>query len=83
MAPNISTQNANNDAGSNETVLNMVDDVMIDSSQQIVKTNAMCILFHHLFGNLDQKLFAAVLDLNKKVGFFYHQTFILITEEKG
>lgn len=67
MPPNNSTQYSNSDVSSNETVLNLVDDLMIDSSQHIVKINTMCILFHHLFGNLDQKLFAAVIDLNKKV----------------
>lgn len=59
----------NSDDASNETILNSIDEIVLDLSLQVVKINAMCIFYHHLFGNLDQKLFAAVIDLNRKVIF--------------
>lgn len=58
-----------NDNDANETLLGLIEEVAIESEMLIVKMNAMCILYHHLFGNLDQKLFAAVVDANKKVRF--------------
>lgn len=55
-----------NDHDANETLLTLIEDVTLDPAL-LTKMNAMCILYHHLFGNLDQKLFAAVIDINKKV----------------
>lgn len=57
----------NADDTSNDNVLNLVEDMVFDSSTQVVRLNVMCILYHHLFGNLDQKMFATVIDTNKKV----------------
>lgn len=56
---------------SNDILLNIIDELVLDPSKVILKLNAMCILYHHLFGNLDQKLFAAVIDNNTKVSIFY------------
>lgn len=61
-------QMANEDI-SNDVLLNIIDELVLDPSKLILKLNAMCILYHHLFGNLDQKLFAAVVDNNTKVSF--------------
>lgn len=52
---------------SNDTLLGIIDDTALDTSNLVVKMNVMCILYHHLFGNLDQKLFAAVIESNTKV----------------
>lgn len=51
---------------SNDTLLNIIDEAVVDTNL-VVKINAMCILYHQLFGNLDQKLFAAVIESNTKV----------------
>lgn len=65
----IANTQAINDFDANETLLTIIEETVIDSAMPIVKMNAMCIFYHHLFGNLDQKLFAAVIDTNKKVRF--------------
>lgn len=57
---------------SNDILLNIIDELVLDPSKVILKLNAMCILYHHLFGNLDQKLFTAVIDNNTKVGTYYY-----------
>lgn len=59
------------DEVSNDVLLNVIDELVLDPSKVILKLNAMCILYHHLFGNLDQKLFTAVIDNNTKVGIFF------------
>lgn len=51
----------------NETVLNVIDEMVCDPSKLVLKMNVMCILYHHLFGNLEQKLFASVIESNTKV----------------
>lgn len=55
------------ESDANETLLTLIEETALDSSMSIVKMNSMCILYHNLFGNLDRKLFAAVIDTNKKV----------------
>lgn len=60
--PSLNIEHATNDI-----LLDFIDEIVIDLSLQVVKINAMCIFYHHLFGNLDQKLFAGVNDINKKV----------------
>lgn len=52
---------------SDDTILSLIDEIILDPSNLAVKLNAMCILYHNLFGNLDQKLFAAVIEINTKV----------------
>lgn len=59
------------DEVSNDILLNVIDELVLDPSKVILKLNAMCILYHHLFGNLDQKLFTSVIDNNTKVGIFF------------
>lgn len=51
----------------NDQLLNIIDDMDLDPSTLVVKINAMCIIYHHLFGNLDQKLFSAIIEVNTKV----------------
>lgn len=51
----------------NDQLLNIIDDMALDPSTLVVKINAMCIIYHHLFGNLDQKLFSAIIEVNTKV----------------
>lgn len=50
-----------------DTILTLIDEIILDPSNLAVKLNAMCILYHNLFGNLDQKLFASVIEINTKV----------------
>lgn len=51
----------------NDQLLNIIDDMALDPSTLVVKINAMCIIYHHLFGNLDQRLFSAIIEINTKV----------------
>lgn len=60
------TSTANVDA-TNDAVLNIIDEMVCDPSKLVLKMNVMCILYHHLFGNLEQKLFSAVIENNAKV----------------
>ncbi|XP_055324262.1 WASH complex subunit 4 isoform X2 [Sitodiplosis mosellana] len=60
-----STFNAE-DSASSDTLLALIEDIALDPSSLIVKMNAMCIVYHHLFGNLDQKLFASIIESNAK-----------------
>lgn len=53
-----------------DTILTLIDEIILDPSNLAVKLNAMCILYHNLFGNLDQKLFASVIEINTKVCHF-------------
>lgn len=62
----IAASTANADA-TNETVLTIIDEMVCDPSKLVLKMNVMCILYHHLFGNLEQKLFASVIESNTKV----------------
>lgn len=64
------------DEVSNEILLNIIDELVLDPSKVILKLNTMCILYHHIFGNLDQKLFASVIDNNTKVGIFCFRSII-------
>lgn len=57
------------DDASNDTLLNLIDEMALDPPTLVVKMNAMSILYHHLFGNIDQKLFSAVIEINTKVSF--------------
>lgn len=50
-----------------DALLGIIDDMVLDPSKLILKLNTMSILYHHLFGNLDQKLFGAVIENNTKV----------------
>lgn len=60
-----------NDA--NETLLTLIEETaLVDLAVPLVKLNSMCILYHHLFGNLDRKLFTTVIDTNKKVEYSWH-----------
>lgn len=38
--------------------------------QEILKINAMCILYHNMFGNIDDKLFKQLIECNNKVIYF-------------
>lgn len=58
------------DSTSGDTLLALIDDTAMDPSNLIVKMNTMCIVYHHLFGNLDQKLFASIIESNTKVSVF-------------
>lgn len=60
----------NGDDISNDQLLNISCESPQDASNLVLKLNAMCILYHHLFGNLDQRLFATVIETNAKVSFF-------------
>lgn len=64
---NSSSNYSNGDEISSEMLLNFIDELVLDPSKLILKLNAMCILYHHLFGNLDQKLFATIIETNTKV----------------
>lgn len=44
-------------------------EAVIDPPKLLLKMNAMAILFHHLFGNLDQKLFSSIVDVNVKIAY--------------
>lgn len=57
----------NSDDASSDALLNTIDEIMLDPSNLIVKTNAMSIIYHHLFGNLDQHFFSNVIETNTKV----------------
>ena len=70
-----------NDA--NESLLAFIEEISLDSTVPIVKMNAMCILYHHLFGNLDYKLFAAVIDYNKKVFLCRHCIFCIFKSQRN
>lgn len=59
------------DNDADETLLTLIEETALDLAMPIVKMNSMCILYHHLFGNLDRKLFAAVIDTNKKVFLYW------------
>lgn len=42
-------------------------DAKTDQSKMLLKLNTMAILYHHLLGSLDQKLFNSIVDCNTKV----------------
>lgn len=48
-------------------LVNSLVEAKIDSSKDLLKLNTMAILYHHLLGNLDQKLFNSIVDCNTKV----------------
>lgn len=50
-----------------EILFSSSTDVIIDPSNAILKANAMCILFHNIFGNLDQKIFTLLIECTLKV----------------
>lgn len=50
-----------------EILFSSSTDVIVEPSKAILKMNAMCILFHHIFGNLDQKVFSSLIECITKV----------------
>lgn len=50
-----------------ESLLNVMADSVVEPSKSALKLNAMAILYHNLFGNLDQKLFGSIVECNTKV----------------
>lgn len=40
-------------------------------TEMLVKINAMAVIYHNIFGNLDQKIFKSLLDCNVKVSQIY------------
>lgn len=63
---------------------NSLVEARIDSSKDMLKLNTMAILYHHLLGNLDQKLFNSIVDCNMKVSKYYpsileHSIFFFFT----
>lgn len=54
-------------ASLSDSLLNVMADSVVEPSKSVLKLNAMAILYHNLFGNLDQKLFGSVVECNTKV----------------
>lgn len=63
---NISTT-ATTAAAMADSLMNVMADAVVEPSKSLLKLNSMSILYHNLFGNLDQKLFGAVVECNTKV----------------
>lgn len=63
-----------NSEQANDILLNVIDEMVSDPSKLFLKLNAMCILYHHLIGNLDQRLFSSIIDNIIKVNLYLHST---------
>lgn len=67
-----------NQCATSDALLNIFDELVCDTSKLVLKMNVMSIIYHHLFGNLDQKLFASVIENNAKVNTSFSGFFLLL-----
>lgn len=63
----MSSTSSTEPCSTSDAMLNIFDELVCESSKLVLKMNVMSIIYHHLFGNLDQKLFSTIVENNAKV----------------
>ncbi|CAD7093893.1 unnamed protein product [Hermetia illucens] len=51
----------------------------LDETELIIRINAICVLFHHFFGQLEQKVLKQLLDVNSKIENYLSNMFYNLT----